>query len=511
MFGRMNHPWFVCLLCAWVASGCAARRQEANRQLVLANARAYNERNPERLRATLADNLRRHCQATPDVSVRSAGDFLAFAESDWRTFPAGRLEVRQLSAQGNLVGVFGRYTGTQHAALGPFPASGRRVDLDFAGVFRIARSRIAEIWITWDNLAALTQLGHWPPATAPSPNAPGADARQHPAREDFVGAWRLVSWTATVDGQSQFPFGPDVPGLLHYTGDGQMFVFLSQSNQLQPVFRGCHSRHFAVATGRARAYGPGMSSEARPASPPKGGAVEFTTTHWSVVLAAAQEASPGAQEALERLCRTYWPPVCAYLRRLGRQPADAEDLTQQFFGRFLARKHYQLADRERGRFRTFLLTAVKRLLVNEWERAAAQKRGGGAAPVSLDAVQPGAEGRALELPDERTAEHAYEHNWALTLLDQVRTRLEAEYAAEGKAEVFAVLEQFLPGGESACTQSEAARRLQVAEGTLKSQVHRLRRRYRHRLREEVAVTVATPAEIDEELRHLVAVLSRPEG
>ncbi len=234
----------------------------------------------------------------------------------------------------------------------------------------------------------------------------------------------------------------------------------------------------------------------------------FATTHWSVVLQAREGDSPAAARALAQLCQTYWGPINAYIRGRGHPSADAEDLTQQFFARFLEKEHYRLADRERGRFRSFLLTSVKRFVINEWERSFAQKRGGGRLAVSLDeeALEEGHP--RVELTDERTAERLYEQNWTLTLLAEVRARLEAEYAAEGKGERFAQLEQFLPGEKSDLTYAEAAARFGVAEGTIKSDMHRLKRRYRELLREQIAHTVAAPSEIDEELRHLIAVLGR---
>lgn len=161
-----NQPRFVLILSlAFFSSmpGCAGSRLEQNKQIVLEQARAYNDRDVDAFRATMTPDLRRHCQATPDINVRSADDFVAFAESDWQMFPDGRLEVDRMAAEGDLVGIFGRYTGTQTEAMGPFPASDKQVELDFGGVFRIENDRIAEIWITWDNLTALTQLGHWPP------------------------------------------------------------------------------------------------------------------------------------------------------------------------------------------------------------------------------------------------------------------------------------------------------------------------------------------------------------
>lgn len=159
---RQAGPILLLTLLLGMGGGCAASRPEQNMEIVLAQARAYNERDVEGIRATVTPDLRRHCQATPEIDVRSADEFIAFAESDWQAFPDGRLEVDRMAAQGDLVGIFGRFIGTQMGPMGPFPASGKRAELDFGGVFRIENDRIAEIWITWDNLTALTQLGHWP-------------------------------------------------------------------------------------------------------------------------------------------------------------------------------------------------------------------------------------------------------------------------------------------------------------------------------------------------------------
>lgn len=150
-----------------VGSGCATSRLEQNKQVVLAQARAYNERDIDGFRATLTPDLRRHCQATPDINVRSADEFVAFIESDLQACPDGQLVIDRLVAEGDLVGVFGRFIGTQDGPMGPFPPSGKQMVLDFGGVFRIENDRVAEIWITWDNLMALTQLGHWPPSGNP--------------------------------------------------------------------------------------------------------------------------------------------------------------------------------------------------------------------------------------------------------------------------------------------------------------------------------------------------------
>ncbi len=248
-----------------------------------------------------------------------------------------------------------------------------------------------------------------------------------------------------------------------------------------------------------------------PTDPPPEPPRWFTTTHWTVVLGAKSDDAPAAAAALGQLCQTYWAPIHAYIRRTDRNPGDAEDLTQQFFERFLEKEQYRLAQRERGRFRSFLLTTVKHFLINEWERASAQKRGGGRQPVSLDEQLPDEDRPRIEPADDRNAEWIYEQTWALTLLKNVRARLAAEYAGEGKGERFALLEQFLPGEECDLTYAQAAARLGVAEGTIKSDMHRLKRRYRDLLREEIAHTVATPAEVDDEVRHLMAVLGQPRG
>jgi RNA polymerase sigma-70 factor (ECF subfamily) len=239
----------------------------------------------------------------------------------------------------------------------------------------------------------------------------------------------------------------------------------------------------------------------------------FATTHWSTVLTAGADWSPAGEAALERLCRTYWPSLRAYVHHRGFSAEDAEDLTQQFFARFLERKYYQKADPVRGKFRSFLLTSMKHFLISEARRATAQKRGGGQRVLSLDAEPDSDEGVPSELRDERTAESAYERSWGMTVLERVRSRLAAEFAAAEKTERFLQLERFLSGEQTDLSYAEAAARLNVAVGTIKSDIHRLKQRYREILREEIAHTVSTPSEIDEELRHLVTVLRQtsPEG
>lgn len=237
------------------------------------------------------------------------------------------------------------------------------------------------------------------------------------------------------------------------------------------------------------------------------GPVTFGTTHWSVVLAAGQDESPEAAVALEKLCGAYWYPLYAHARRRGHAIEEAQDLTQEFFARLLAKRWLGQADAHRGRFRSFLLGAFDHFLANEWDRARCEKRGGGQAHFPFDTVA--AERLyALESSQGLNAEELYERNWALRVLEQVRARLQQEYARAGQAERFELLEQFLPGEERPLSYAEAAGKLGLAEGTVKSDVHRLKQRYGQLLREEIAQTVARPEEIEEELRHLIAVLGR---
>ncbi|MBI2929153.1 MAG: RNA polymerase sigma factor [Verrucomicrobia bacterium] len=231
----------------------------------------------------------------------------------------------------------------------------------------------------------------------------------------------------------------------------------------------------------------------------------FTTTHWSVVLAAGQPDSPQAQAALETLCRTYWYPLYAYVRRRGHGPEDAQDLTQEFFAQLLRKNYPARAERAKGRFRTFLLHTLSQFLADQRERATALKRGGGQVFISLDEESPEDRYR-LEPADELTPEKLFERRWAQTILDQALARLHAEFVGAGKGETYEVLQAFEPGEQSALSYADAAARLGVSESAVKSMIHRLRQRHRELVREEIAHTVPTLAEIDEELRHLVAVL-----
>jgi RNA polymerase sigma-70 factor (ECF subfamily) len=210
---------------------------------------------------------------------------------------------------------------------------------------------------------------------------------------------------------------------------------------------------------------------------------------------------------LEELCGTYWYPLYAHVRRRGYSTEEAQDLTQEFFARLLAKDWLDLADNRRGRFRSFLLASLNHFLANEWHRARCKKRGGGRPHLPFDTVA--AEQLYLQEPGRGlNAEELYERNWALQLLEHVRSGLREEYARAGQAERFELLESFLPGEESTLSYAEAASRLGTPEGTLKSDVHRLKQRYGRLLRGEIAHTVANPEEIEDELRHLMAVLAR---
>jgi RNA polymerase sigma factor (sigma-70 family) len=232
----------------------------------------------------------------------------------------------------------------------------------------------------------------------------------------------------------------------------------------------------------------------------------FVTTHWSAVLSAGHSHTPRGRHALERLCETYWFPLYAYLRRRGRSPEDAQDLTQEFFARLLEGNRIRTADQNKGRFRSFLLTGMNNFLADEWDKARAQKRGGGprTVPLQFDTV----ESRYGSEPiDNVTPERNFERRWALTLLDDVLKRLGAEYEREGKADLFAALNPCLVGDRTSQPYHELSQKIGMTESAVKSAVHRLRRRYRQLLREEIASTVASADEVDDELKHLSTVLA----
>ena len=235
----------------------------------------------------------------------------------------------------------------------------------------------------------------------------------------------------------------------------------------------------------------------------------FATTHWSLVLSAARNDTTRAREALAGLCQTYWPALHAYVRRRGFSPHDAEDLTQEFFARLLEHNWIARADARKGRFRSFLLTALKRFLADEWDKARAQKRGGGRPPVPLDS-EAGWPGGAAEPAGGLAADLVYDRHWALALLERTMARLRAEFARAGKAGQFERLKVFLTAERKEISCAEAAAATGLSEGAARVAAHRLRKRYRELFREEIARTVAEPGEVEAELRHLIAVLaSRP--
>ena len=233
----------------------------------------------------------------------------------------------------------------------------------------------------------------------------------------------------------------------------------------------------------------------------------FAATRWTIVVAAGQGQSPQATRALEDLCRAYWSPLYAYVRRCGYEAHEAEDLTQEFFARLLAKNYLADVTREKGKFRSFLLASLKHFLANEWDRARAKKRGGEHTHISLDAQA--AETRYRSEPmDESSADKVLDRQWALTMLELVLDRLSAEYADADKADLFERLKVYLTAVKDTVPYATVATKLGTTEGAVKVAVHRLRQRYRQLLREEIAHTVASPAEIDGEIRHLFAAFSQ---
>lgn len=232
----------------------------------------------------------------------------------------------------------------------------------------------------------------------------------------------------------------------------------------------------------------------------------FATTHWSVVLAAGERESAPAQQALETLCRAYWYPIYVYVRRKGYGADEAQDLTQAFFAQLIAKEHLRLADREKGKFRTFLLTMLDYFLAREWSRAHRQKRGGQFRFISLDQQAP-EERYQLEPADNETPEKKFLRQWALTVLKQTMRGLEMECEARGKGDLFREVKGLLSAERDGAAYAEIGQRLGMSEGALRVAVHRLRQRYGELLRTEIAQTVTDPAEIDEEMRYLMNALS----
>lgn len=232
----------------------------------------------------------------------------------------------------------------------------------------------------------------------------------------------------------------------------------------------------------------------------------FATTHWTVVLAAGRRHTPQSDVALEQLCRTYWYPLYAFVRRQGYTREDAEDLTQAFFSRLLAKNYLENISSGKGRFRAFLLASLKHFLINEWVRARRMKRGGRQAPLSLDWRD--AESRyTIDPADNLSPDKLYDRAWAVTLLERVIVRLREEAAAAENLGQFDKLKPFLTAGKGAIPYAEVATTLGIPEGTARVAVHRLRRRYRELLGDEIAQTLSDPAQVEEEMRALFTAFS----
>ncbi len=235
------------------------------------------------------------------------------------------------------------------------------------------------------------------------------------------------------------------------------------------------------------------------------GAGAFATTHWSVVLGAGRHGSVQAAEALEELCRTYWYPLYAYVRRHGYRPEDAQDLTQEFFARLLAKDYLAHADPEGGKFRSFLLTGLKRFLCDEWDKSRRLKRGGGCKVLSFDERL--AEDRyGLEPTDKATPEVLFERSWVATLMERAADRLREEYRAAGRGELHEQLTEFRLDASQERAYAEVAAQLGLSQSAVKSAIHRLRQRHLQLVRDEIAQTVADPAELEEEIRYLLGVI-----
>ncbi len=231
----------------------------------------------------------------------------------------------------------------------------------------------------------------------------------------------------------------------------------------------------------------------------------FATTHWSVVLAAGQANTSKSAAALEQLCRTYWYPLYAFVRRRGYSPEDAQDLTQEFFRRLLARNYLGVAEPNKGKFRSFLLAGLKNLLADERDKANRLKRGGGHKPISFDA--PAAEERYwLEPVDAMTPERLFERNWAAAALERAACRLRDEYVATGRTRLFEQLTEFRRDSDEQRSYADLAAQLGLSDSAVKSAIHRLRQRHQELVREEIAQTLDDPAEVDEEIRHLLHVI-----
>lgn len=244
---------------------------------------------------------------------------------------------------------------------------------------------------------------------------------------------------------------------------------------------------------------------------PRGGQFDqrrpFATTHWSMVIAAAKGSDSGeAKRALAQLCETYWYPLYAFVRRKGYNPNEAQDLTQEFFANVLINATFQKADQTRGRFRSFLLTSMQNFLANQHRAKIALKRGGGVQHLPLD-FHKGEDRYQQEPIESMTPEKMYERRWAMTLMKRVLDRLADEQTQAGKGEVFDTLKHYLGGTDDQRPYREIAQQLNMPEGTIKVNVHRLRKRCRELLRDEISQTVETEAAVDDELRDLFQIVA----
>jgi RNA polymerase sigma-70 factor (ECF subfamily) len=247
-----------------------------------------------------------------------------------------------------------------------------------------------------------------------------------------------------------------------------------------------------------------LPSTIDPATAGQTGAVAFATTHWSVVLTAQGE-SPAAREALEKLCRTYWQPLYAFVRQQGYKHEEAEDFIQGFFALLLERRDFDAARAEKGKLRSYLLVSLKHFLADQKERAMALKRGNGQPALPLEDLRTCAQA-GFEPSDPQTAERIYERRWALTLLNQVFRQLGEEYRRADKTVLFDWLKQLLPDEPGAPSQAEIAASMGMTENAVNQAFYRFRRRYQFLLREEIAHTVARPKDVEDELRHLISIL-----
>jgi len=233
----------------------------------------------------------------------------------------------------------------------------------------------------------------------------------------------------------------------------------------------------------------------------------FATTHWSVVVTAGNGASAAAQGALETLCRGYWYPIYVYVRRKGYGPDDAQDLTQEFFAQLIRKEHLRLVDRKKGKFRTFLLATLDYFLAREWSRAHRQKRGGQIIFISLDEHAPEDRYR-FEPADNDTPERKFLRQWALAILEQTMSALGRECETKGKGALFREVKGLLSGERDNATYARIGERLAMTEGAVRVAVHRLRQRYGALLRSQIAETVSSPEEVDEEMQFLMNTLTQ---